>query len=326
MANYQIIGGDHKEYGPVTADEVREWIAEGRLSGQSLVKLEGTNEWKPLAMFPEFAAAPGPFPEPPQLSTSGAPANPTSWTGLILARKPDLRMGECLNGGMSFFLSNLGFVIGCVFLAWAANFLFAFFPLIGGIVHLLLSGVVMGGLYLACLRRMRGEPASIGDVFAGFKNNFVQLMLAGAISKMLTQIGFLVCTLPGIYLVVAWVFALPLVADRRLEFWSAMELSRKVVTRVWPQMALLLLLAFLPFIIGQVIVSVKLFGFLMTTWTEANHDPMRWLDWLRQHMDEFMKQLLSAALMVQIAMLLSLFFAVGVVARAYENLFGERKP
>ena len=35
MANYIIIGGDHKEYGPVNEMEVRQWIAEGRLNAES---------------------------------------------------------------------------------------------------------------------------------------------------------------------------------------------------------------------------------------------------------------------------------------------------
>ena len=52
---YKIIGGDRKEYGPVTQDELRRWIAEGRLNAQSLARAEGTTEWLPLAAFPEFA-------------------------------------------------------------------------------------------------------------------------------------------------------------------------------------------------------------------------------------------------------------------------------
>ena len=43
----------------------------------------------------------------------------------------------------------------------------------------------------------------------------------------------ILCILPGIYLAVAWVFTLLLVVDRRLEFWPAMELSRRVVTKHW---------------------------------------------------------------------------------------------
>jgi hypothetical protein len=57
MADYTIIGGDQKQYGSVTADNIRQWIAEGRLSAQSLVQAHGDSEWKPLSAFPEFAAA-----------------------------------------------------------------------------------------------------------------------------------------------------------------------------------------------------------------------------------------------------------------------------
>ena len=53
---YHIIGGDQKEYGPVSADEVRTWIRERRLNASSLVRGEGATDWKPLSLFPEFSA------------------------------------------------------------------------------------------------------------------------------------------------------------------------------------------------------------------------------------------------------------------------------
>ncbi|EEF59886.1 hypothetical protein [Pedosphaera parvula] len=52
---YKILGTDGKEYGPVTAGQVREWIA-ARPSALTLAKLEGSNEWKQLSQFPEFAS------------------------------------------------------------------------------------------------------------------------------------------------------------------------------------------------------------------------------------------------------------------------------
>ncbi|MGH7991618.1 MAG: DUF4339 domain-containing protein, partial [Limisphaerales bacterium] len=55
MANYIIIGGDQKEYGPITGNDVRKWIAEGRLNAQSLMKAESDAEFRPLSAFPEFA-------------------------------------------------------------------------------------------------------------------------------------------------------------------------------------------------------------------------------------------------------------------------------
>jgi hypothetical protein len=57
MANYTIIGGDKKEYGPVTAAEVRQWIAEGRLDAFSLARSDNDTEWRPLAAFPEFGTS-----------------------------------------------------------------------------------------------------------------------------------------------------------------------------------------------------------------------------------------------------------------------------
>src|SRR5204863_8025053 len=107
-----------------------------------------------------------------------------------------------------------------------------FIPLLG-IGYRVHAGVFYGGLYLIILKRIRGQPASAGEVFSGFNQGFAQLLLAGFVSLLLGAIGLLFCLVPGIYLLVAWAFSVPLVADRRLEFWSAMELSRKVVTRVW---------------------------------------------------------------------------------------------
>ena len=54
---YTIIGADGAEYGPITGDQLRQWIAEGRANGQTRVRAEGSTDWKPLAQYLEFAAA-----------------------------------------------------------------------------------------------------------------------------------------------------------------------------------------------------------------------------------------------------------------------------
>jgi hypothetical protein len=64
---YRIIGADGKEYGPVTAEQVRQWLAEGRANGQTRIRAESSLEWKTVADFPEFgltAQPPGPVPIP----------------------------------------------------------------------------------------------------------------------------------------------------------------------------------------------------------------------------------------------------------------------
>ena len=63
---YKIVGKDGQQYGPVTAEQLRGWIAENRANAQTLVQAEGSQDWKPLSTFPEFAADL----KPPQMSAS----------------------------------------------------------------------------------------------------------------------------------------------------------------------------------------------------------------------------------------------------------------
>jgi len=52
---YKIIGADLKEYGPVSADQLRQWITEGRVNGQTKVQAADSTEWKAMAEILEFA-------------------------------------------------------------------------------------------------------------------------------------------------------------------------------------------------------------------------------------------------------------------------------
>src|ERR1041385_8215198 len=54
---YKIIGADEKEYGPVSAEILKQWVAQGRVNAQTRVFPEGGTEWKPLGEIPELAAA-----------------------------------------------------------------------------------------------------------------------------------------------------------------------------------------------------------------------------------------------------------------------------
>jgi len=324
MATFHIIGGDQKQYGPVAAEELGQWVAEGRLNEHSLVLAAGAAEWKPLAAFPEFAAALQPQ-RTGRAPGVAAAATPAEWSNSILAREPELRIGECLGSGFGFLFANPGLVLGSVCVVMILRGIMMFTPFIGGILHWVLSGVLMGGLYLVCLRRLRGGIASVANVFDGFKSGFVQLMLTGLLTSLLEGIGVLFCGLPWVYLTVAWKFALPLTADKRLEFWSAMELSRKVVTRVWFEVFLVLFVTFLPVLLFQAFTIVKIFGLVFGMMQEANFDPLRLATAMQSHLSELVKTSILLGLGGQVILVLNQFFAVGVIVRAYENLFGPRK-
>jgi hypothetical protein len=74
---YRIIGADGREYGPVSAEQLRQWMAEGRVNQQTRVLMEGATEWKRAADFPELtaSASPPPLHPTPQPSTIGSVPN-----------------------------------------------------------------------------------------------------------------------------------------------------------------------------------------------------------------------------------------------------------
>ena len=64
---YKLIGADGKEYGPVPAEVVREWIRERRANAQTRARPEGTPDWTTLGALPEFASDLSSRPAPPPL-------------------------------------------------------------------------------------------------------------------------------------------------------------------------------------------------------------------------------------------------------------------
>lgn len=111
---YKILGSDQKEYGPVSADQIRQWIAERRLNADSLVQPEGATSWKPLGQLPEFAATldrPATLSAgPPQTGGANAPAtsNPMALTGMILGIV-SVTFGICCCYGLPFSISGIVF-------------------------------------------------------------------------------------------------------------------------------------------------------------------------------------------------------------------------
>jgi len=190
MANYFVIGGDGKEYGPVTDADVRQWISEGRLNAESRVKAESDAEFRTLGLFPEFAPA---FRAP----GASAPILGPQTSADFLERDYELDIGGCISRGWEIYKGNFGIlfassliallllgVCGAVFNLPFGNAVMAA-PLalrIGygcfySAVLTLVSGPLMGGLYLVYLKTIRGQATSIGEVFAGFQRAYLHLFL-----------------------------------------------------------------------------------------------------------------------------------------------------
>src|SRR6266700_3790882 len=108
---YFVIGVDQREYGPVSSDDVRTWIAQGRLSARSLARPDQTVGWRPLLDFPEFAQALAQA-APPAYS-SPVPAQPPADNNMALA---SLILG-CVSLVCCQPLAIVGLILGLVALS-----------------------------------------------------------------------------------------------------------------------------------------------------------------------------------------------------------------
>ena len=98
---YKIIGADGKEYGPIPAEILRQWIAEGRANPMTRVLPDGAADWKSLAELPEFAGA------------LGAAAAPALVPGTIIAPQPVAKTNSLALMGMILGVCSLLFACCC---------------------------------------------------------------------------------------------------------------------------------------------------------------------------------------------------------------------
>ena len=101
------------------------------------------------------------------------------------------------------------------------------------------------GNFIVSAKLLQGQTPEFRDFFSGFQY-FLPLLLLSLVAGLFIGIGTILLIIPGVYLAVAYLFASYLVVDRRLDFWPAMELSRRTVNPRWfGYFAFVLLLALL---------------------------------------------------------------------------------
>jgi uncharacterized membrane protein len=96
--------------------------------------------------------------------------------------------------------------------------------MLGYIVVLILS---------LCAALPGGIMIGLGAVLVSGHNLGLDPSMAKAIGIAIICLGGILLLIPTIYLSIAWWFTLPLIMDKRIDFWQAMNLSRKVVNKHW---------------------------------------------------------------------------------------------
>lgn len=154
----------------------------------------------------------------------------------LLQKSYTVKIGEYVSSGWETFKKNAGGFIGFTVVLFIINIALAKInesaSPVGSLISLLISGPLNAGFLIVAFKVLRHRETAFGDFFRGF-NNYLPLFLVSLVSGVLIGLGFLLLIIPGIYLAVAYTFALPLVLDKKMNFWDAMEFSRKLISKNW---------------------------------------------------------------------------------------------
>jgi len=250
MDQYWVLTADGKEFGPVDLSSLRHWIGERRVVKTTLIR---KNDGQPqaadtLAELADVFAPPPPTPAiPPIATTVPLPTEFRSWD--FIGQAWSLVKPHWVPLSVMFLLTGL---IGVV-------------PYVGPCLSIVVGGTLMVGIFRAILGMLAGTPPTIEMIFGGF-DRFGQAFLAYLVYSILVTIGLVLLIVPGIILMIMWMFVTPILAETNLDFWPAMQASAKLTGGYrWNLFCLglasfcVLLLGFLCCCIGVVVAQAVVF-------------------------------------------------------------------
>lgn len=168
------------------------------------------------------------------------------WTGIVVMFLVVFSLGA----GAVYMLSHWGGRAGIIVAVWL--------NLLSQLFSTILSITFLSGLINIGIKRVGSQSFSWTLVFSGF-SRLGSILIAGFLMLLLITSGFLLLVLPGIYLAVGYSLTLPLIMDKGVGPWEAMEMSRQAIHDKWWQvfgaylvMSLLYFLSMIPFGIGMI--------------------------------------------------------------------------
>jgi hypothetical protein len=170
-----------------------------------------------------------------------------------------------------------------------------------------LSMLMTGGVMLIGVRRAFNQRVSWKMVFAGF-SKALSITIAIILQIILILIGFVLLVLPGIYLSVGYALTLPLILDKGMGPWEAMEASRKAIHKRWWSvlglylvMMLLYMVSAIPLGLGLIwtvpmffvlfgVLYVRFFGTARSVEEELEEEAEEFEDEMEEETEEFFEE------------------------------------
>lgn len=112
-------------------------------------------------------------------------------------------------------------------------------------------------LILIGIRRSVGLHISFSMIFSCF-NRIFSLLALNILLLVLVTIGFVCLVIPGIYLLVSYIMAMPLLVEKDMSIWQALETSRKAVSKKWFKIFGLLAVVFLIMMVSVIPLGIGL--------------------------------------------------------------------
>ena len=171
----------------------------------------------------------------------------------------DLRTEEYFSSGFQLGKSNywtifLNYIVYCVLSLFLAITILGIF----------LLPALWVGFNKFLIRAARGENVDVGDSLSeGFKNGmWYKIIVFSILYTLLVVVGLMLLILPGIYLMIAWVFGYYLFIDKGMGPMQALGKSRELVHELgfWKVFAILLVIG----IVLQLILLIPLIGFFIS--------------------------------------------------------------
>lgn len=134
---------------------------------------------------------------------------------------------------------------------------FSIMYLIIQLISMLVLAPMAAGLMMISIKHSVGSPVEYGEIFKHYDKT-INLFLTSLLMYIAIAIGFLLLVLPGIYLMVAFSMAMPLVVEKNMAPVDALKTSMKAINHKWFNMFGFIILSAIVVFVGVLALLVGL--------------------------------------------------------------------
>jgi hypothetical protein len=176
----------------------------------------------------------------------------------LIVKGYEIDIEKSFKEGWEIFKAKPLFSMGYAAFVLLLQVTFALYlPDISFVFTIFLAGPLYAGFFLVANKISINEEVIYPDFLTGFRY-YMPVVTVWLVGQILAGFGILFLVVPGIYLMVGYMFAVLMAIFGGFDFWNALEYSRKVIHVRWWKFFYLMLLLVVMNIIGALLLIVGL--------------------------------------------------------------------